>query len=69
MQRCEMCGKRVDVADATLCGSCAYTRRKQERQAAEKEAAGETPPAEPAKGPDLDDLRERLRRVQEGLTE
>ena len=66
MPRCENCGKENP---ATLCASCAHHRRKQEaKAAADAPDPGAAPPA-PSAPPDLDALRERLKRVQEGLTE
>jgi hypothetical protein len=63
-------------ATATLCKSCTYRRKKQEQRAAADAQAAATAPAEapapapaPPKGPDADELRERLRRVEEGLRE
>ncbi|MEA2829022.1 MAG: hypothetical protein QOG43_3461 [Actinomycetota bacterium] len=73
--RCENCGLRIEEegSTATLCKSCAYRRKKQEQRAA---TAAVTPPATPppdtpppATGPDVTELRERLRRVEEGLRE
>ena len=54
MVRCEMCGKRVETPEATLCGSCAYTRKKQEKEAAEKDTTVGAAPPTPADTPDLD---------------
>jgi len=75
--RCESCGLRLESgATATLCKSCTYRKKKQEQRAAADAQAATTAAAEtpapappPAKGPDADELRERLRRVQEGLRE
>lgn len=68
--RCENCGLRLEDEDstATLCKGCAYRRKKQEQRAsAGAQAPSTTPP--PASGPDVAELRERLRRVEEGLRE
>jgi len=73
--RCESCGLRLESgATATLCKSCTYRRKKQEQRAAADTQAATTASAEapapaPPKGPDPDELRERLRRVEEGLRE
>ena len=71
--RCESCGLRLESgATATLCKSCAYRRRKQEQRAAADAQGATAAPAGaplPPKGPDVDELRERLRRVEEGLRE
>ena len=71
--RCESCGLRLESgATATLCKSCTYRRKKQEQRAAADAQAATTAPSEtpaPPKGPDVDELRERLRRVEEGLRE
>ena len=74
--RCESCGLRLESgATATLCKSCTYRRKKQEQRAAADAQVATTAtaeaPAAPAapKGPDVDELRERLRRVEEGLRE
>ncbi|HEX7276893.1 MAG TPA: hypothetical protein VF244_05915 [Acidimicrobiales bacterium] len=77
--RCETCGLRLEDGEAGLCKSCAYRRKKAEQRAAAQAAAqAEAPgaaaaaapaPAEAPKGPDVAELRERLRRVEEGLRE
>lgn len=63
MPRCENCGKENP---ATLCASCLHHRKKQALKAAANPAQE---PAEPATGPDLDELRDRFRRIQEGLSD
>jgi|GEM_PF-6441305 len=73
--RCESCGLRLEDPTATLCKSCAYRRKKQAQRAADEARAGAAAPpppaepAEPARGTDADELRERLRRVEETLRE
>jgi hypothetical protein len=64
--RCENCGK---AGPTTLCPSCAHKRKKDAARAAAQEAENQSDSATAPSGPDLDQLRERLRRVQEGLTE
>jgi tRNA(Ile2) C34 agmatinyltransferase TiaS len=68
--RCENCGLRLEDEGSTgpLCKSCAYRRKKQEQRAA-AEAQAPTEASGPPPGPDVTELRERLRRVEEGLRE
>lgn len=71
--RCENCGKRIPEG-ATLCGSCRYAREREARQAAGGTASGaarggRVAPPKPPDRPDVDELRERFRRVEEELGE
>lgn len=63
MPRCTNCGKENPD---TICASCLHHRKKQDLKAAENPVPE---PAEPSTGPDLDDLRDRFRRIQEGLSD
>ena len=69
--RCENCGLRIEEegSTATLCKSCAYRRTKQEQRAAADAQAQSSATPPPTTGPDVTELRERLRRVEEGLRE
>ena len=69
--RCENCGIRIEEegSTATLCKSCTYRRKKQEQRAAADANAPSSSTPPPAPGPDVTELRERLRRVEEGLRE
>jgi len=71
MGRCENCGKEDKASSATLCPSCAHHKKKQELRAAKERSDAATSPPEsspaPRAGPDLDDLRERMRRIKETL--
>jgi len=65
MPRCENCGKDNP---ATICASCMHHKKKEALRAA-KEGRSVDTPREPTAPPDLDALRDRLRRVEEGLSE
>ena len=69
--RCENCGLRLEDDGSTgpLCKGCAYRRQKQEQKAAADTQAPSATPPPPATSPDVDELRERLRRVEEALRE
>lgn len=62
--RCENCGIRLEGGEPGLCKSCAYRRKKQQAKAP---GGTPSPPAARAAGPDVAELRERLRKVEEGL--
>ncbi len=68
MARCENCGKEDKASTATLCPSCLHHKKKQEQRAAGEANKRVASPKDPAP-PDMDELRERLRRVEEGLAE
>jgi hypothetical protein len=68
MARCENCGKEDKSSTATLCPSCAYHKKKQDARPADETKGRVATPKDPDR-PDMDELRERLRRVREGLTE
>jgi hypothetical protein len=69
MARCENCGLRIEDP-ATLCPSCLHHKKKEAARAARegtgRDGAVEAPP-KPVAAPDIDDLRERMRRIKEGL--
>jgi len=65
MVRCENCGKRNPDP---LCASCLHYKKKQaQKEAAEAAKGVEAPASRPA--PDKDELRDRMRRIEEGLRE
>jgi len=66
MMRCENCGKRNPDP---ICASCAHHKKKEALRAATEGAGTEKAPAQPAPPPDLDDLRERMRRIKDALAE
>ena len=63
---CENCGKEDPT---TLCPSCAHYRKKDAARAAQPSNRREPNRRPRPPRSDLAELRERLRRVQEGLTE
>ncbi len=69
--RCENCGKRLEDGTTGLCKSCAYRRAKQEQRTAASPPPTPTPAELEAKtkAPDVEELKERFRKVQEGLLE
>ncbi len=65
MVRCENCGKRNPDP---ICASCLHYKKKQDQKAAAEAAKGGEAPT-PRPGPDMDELRDRMRRIEEGLRE
>lgn len=68
MVRCENCGKRNPDP---ICASCLHHKKKEALRAAQEESSKEkdnkVAPPKPATRPDMDDLRERMRQIQETL--